>query len=216
MPSLADGQPAGDPAALFDTATRLAEARGVPQDLGRAIALFRRAAESGLAPAQFRLGNIYEKGVGVSQDRALARTWYERAAAAGNVQAMHNLGVLHAEGAEGKPDYAGAVRWFKEAAEYGVRDSQYNLAVLLARGVGTRQDLTQSYQWFALAAAQGDEDAGRKRDEVAARLAPADLANARALVAGWRARPLNRAANEVAAPSRDWTASATRTISHRG
>jgi localization factor PodJL len=196
--SLEVGALAGDPAALFETAARLAEGRGASQDLGLAVELFQRAAESGFAPAQFRLANIYEKGVGVPRDLARARGWYEHAAAAGNVQAMHNLGVLFAEGAEGKPDYAGAIRWFKEASEHGVRDSQYNLAVLLARGVGTRQDLPQSYLWFALAAAQGDEDAGRKRDEVAARLAPADLASAKDRVARWRARPVHQAANEVA------------------
>jgi localization factor PodJL len=206
---------AGEPAALYEVASRLEEARGVPRDLAMAARLFETAAQTGLAPAQFRLGHLHESGVGVPRDPTLARIWYERAAAAGNTQAMHNLGVLHAEGRDGKPDYASAVTWFKQASEHGVRDSQYNLAVLLARGVGARQDLSQSYKWFALAAREGDEDARRKRDEVAARLAPADLSAAKAAVAGFRPRPVNRAANEVAPPAQDWTAAAERSISHR-
>jgi localization factor PodJL len=216
MPAtLSEAALAGDPASLFEVASRLAEGKGLAQDLGLAVKLFQRAAEAGLVPAQFRLGNLYDKGVGVPRDPALARSWYERAAAAGNTQAMHNLGVLHAEGAQGKPDYGSAVTWFKEASEHGVRDSQYNLAVLLGRGVGARQDLQQSYKWFALVAANGDEDARKKRDEVAGRLAAADLAAAKGLVARWRPRPVNAAANEVAPPAQDWTAAPARAMSHR-
>jgi localization factor PodJL len=56
------------------------------------------------------------------------------------------------------------------------------------------------------AAADGDEDAGRKRDEVAARLAPADLQAAQALVAAWRPHPARPAANDVAPPPQGWSA----------
>ena len=49
-----------------------------------------------------------------------------------------------------------------------VADSQYNLAILHARGLGVDQNLAESYKWFALAAQQGDQDAGKKRDDVAA------------------------------------------------
>jgi localization factor PodJL len=206
---------AGDPAAQFDLATRFAEGRGLTRDLGLAAKLFDKAAQAGLAPAQFHLGNLHEKGVGVPRDPALARIWYERAASAGNTRAMHNLAVLYAEGADGKPDYAAAARWFLEAAEHGVRDSQFNLGVLLARGLGARQDLAQSYKWFALAAAEGDEDAAKKRDEVAVRLAGSDLAAAKALVAGWRPRAVNPGANEIAPPAQGWSAAPARTTSHR-
>ena len=95
---------------------------------------------------------------------------------------MHNLAVIYAEGADGKPDLASAAQWFRKAAEHGVADSQYNLGVLAARGLGTEQNLSESYKWFALAAAQGDRDAGRKRDEVAARLDAKTLAAAQQAV----------------------------------
>jgi localization factor PodJL len=114
--------------------------------------------------------------------------------------------VLLAEGVEGKPDYAAARRWFVEAADHGVKDSQFNLAVLLARGLGVRQDLAQSYKWFALAANQGDEEAAKKRDEVAQRLAADDLAAAKAAVAGWKVKPGLPEANEVPPPPQGWSA----------
>jgi localization factor PodJL len=51
----------GDPVAAFEVGSRYAEGRGVVEDMSAAIAWYTRAAESGLAPAQYRLGSIYEK-----------------------------------------------------------------------------------------------------------------------------------------------------------
>lgn len=199
----------GNALALYDLGARTSDGRGVPRDLQLATSYFEKAAEKGLAPAQYRTGNAYEKGVGVARDLDAARTWYKRAADGGNTRAMHNLAVLIAEGAGGKPDYPAASGWFQRAAEQGVRDSQYNLAVLYARGLGTAQDFSKSYLWFAIAAGQGDEDAGRKRDEVGARLSAADLARAKTAVERWRPTPANVAANDVAPASLPAPANAT-------
>lgn len=194
----------GDARAVYELASRAADGPAGSRDAKLALRLFERAAVAGLAPAQFRLGNMFEKGVGAPRDLSLARIWYQRAAERGNAKAMHNLAVLSAEGASGKPDYAMATTWFARAAELGVRDSQYNLAVLLGRGLGAPTDLAQSYVWFAVAAAQGDEDAAKKRDEVAQRLKPDDLAAAKARAAGWKPKLLDAAANEVSPPARGW------------
>lgn len=203
-PGLRKAASGGDARAVFDLATRLADGRGMPRDTKLALGLFERAAAAGLVPAQFRIGNMYEKGIGTAKDAGLARLWYERAAEKGNAKAMHNLAVLYAEGVTGKPDYPVAAEWFRKAADHGVRDSQYNLAILLARGLGAAQDLSQSYQWFAVAATQGDEDAGKKRDEVALKLSPAELATARGNAEQWRARPADAQVNEVALPAKGW------------
>ncbi|MFE1600322.1 hypothetical protein [Methylobacterium sp. ID0610] len=192
----------GDGAAIYELASREADGRGLPRDLALSAKLFERLANHGYAPAQYRLGSQYEKGMGVTRDVAQARLWYGKAADQGHVRAMHNLAVLMAEsgGAGGKPDYAAAASWFRRASEYGVRDSQYNLAVLLARGLGVPQDLAQSYGWFAAAAAQGDDDAGHKRDEVAAKLSAKDLAAAKALAEGWKPKTPDPASNEPPPP----------------
>jgi localization factor PodJL len=196
---------AGDPAAVYDLASRAAEGRGIPRDLKLAAKLFEKAAAQGLAPAQYRIGGQYEKGLGVARDLGLAKSWYQRAAEKGNARAMHNLAVLLAEsGANGRPDYAEAATWFRRAAELGVRDSQFNLGVLLARGLGVQQNLAESYTWFSVAAGQGDEDAAKKRDEVGGRLAAADLASAKTRAEGWRAQTPTQASNEVALPAAGW------------
>jgi localization factor PodJL len=192
---------AGDARAVYQLAT-LAVDGPSNRDPKLGLRLFERAAVAGLAPAQFRLGNMFEKGIGTERDPALAKVWYGRAAERGNAKAMHNLAVLYAEGAGGaKPDYATATEWFRRAAELGVRDSQYNLAILLGRGLGAPADLSQSYRWFAVAASQGDEDAARKRDEVAGRLSAPDLAAAKAASESWKPKALEPSANEVVMPA---------------
>lgn len=195
----------GLPAAQYELAVRYADGRGVARDAKTAAEWFEKAASQGLAPAQYRLGSFYEKGMGVERDYARARKYYLSAAAAGNARAMHNLAVLLAEGGDGgKPDYPAASEWFRKAAEYGVRDSQYNLAILYARGLGVTQSLTQSYLWFSAAAEQGDADAGKKRDEVAARLDSKELATAKSLAAGFHAKEPVREANDVLPPKGGW------------
>lgn len=194
----------GDARAVYELASRAADGPAASRDPKLALRLFERAGVAGLAPAQFRLGNMFEKGIGTARDLSLARVWYTRAAERGNAKAMHNLAVLHAEGVSGKPDYATATEWFRRAAEFGVRDSQYNLAVLLGRGLGAPADLAQSYLWFAVAASQGDDDAAKKRDEVAQRLGATDLAAAKAEAAAWKPKPTDNAANEVNPPAKGW------------
>ncbi|GJD84542.1 SEL1-like repeat protein [Methylobacterium haplocladii] len=199
LAALKDAALEGDGAAIYELAAREADGRGMPRDLALAARLYEKLAETGYAPAQFKLGSFYEKGSGVIRDLAQAKTWYGRAADRGNIRAMHNLAVLNAEnpGASGKPDFATASSWFRRAAEYGVRDSQYNLAVLYARGLGLGQDLIQSYAWFSAAAVQGDEEAGKKRDDVAAKLSPKDLASAKAVASAYKPKVADPSANDL-------------------
>ncbi len=164
---------------------------------------FEKSAAKGLAPAQYRLGVLYERGLGVARDPAAARGWYQRAAERGNARAMHNLAVLLADGGGAKPEYSESAIWFRRAAEFGVKDSQYNLAILYARGMGLAQDMVESYAWFSAAAAQGDADSAKKRDEVAGRLDAKSLARAKEIAAAFKPRETDPAANEVASPALD-------------
>jgi localization factor PodJL len=195
--ALRDAAVGGVPSAQYETAQRLFEGRGVPQDQHAAALWFERAAATGLAPAQFRIGALYQKGIGVARDEDAAKRWYKKAADAGNARAAHNLAVMYAEPTDGKPDFVEAAKWFRKAAELGVRDSQFNLAVLYARGLGVERDLRQSWVWFSLASAQGDSDAGKKRDEVAAKMDPAELAAATEELSKLNVSKPDPAANEV-------------------
>jgi localization factor PodJL len=195
---------AGEPAAAYEIAARFAEGRGVPQSFKEAAVWYERAAKGGLAPALFRLGALYEKGNGVTKDLNEARRLYLAAADKGNANAMHNIGVLYAEGIDGKPDFKTAAQWFLKSATFGIADSQYNLAVLYARGIGVERNLADAYRWFALAAKGGDPEAGKKRDEIAARLDAKSLAAARNATDTWVAEQSSEDAVSVKAPAGGW------------
>ncbi|HXW28277.1 MAG TPA: hypothetical protein VEK55_02855, partial [Xanthobacteraceae bacterium] len=203
-PALRAAAASENPAAEFEVALRYAEGRGVPQSFEMAARWFERAADHGLAPAQFRLGCLYEKGQGVKKDLETARRLYLSAADRGHAKAMHNLAVLYAEGIDGKPDYKTASQWFRKAADHGVPDSQFNLGILYARGIGVEQNLPESYKWFSLAAQQGDQDAAKKRDEVATRLDPQALVAARLATQTFTADPQPEEAVTVATPPGGW------------
>ncbi len=194
----------GDANAAYEVAQRFAEGRGVPADASEAARWYERAAGKGLAPAQFRYASLLEKGQGVKKNLSQARRLYLAAATQGHAKAMHNLAVLYAEGIEGKPDYSTAATWFRKAAQHGVADSQYNLGVLCARGLGTDKNMAEAYKWFALAAAQGDREAGKKRDDVAARMDADDLTSAQQTVAHFVAQPQPHAAVTVSVPHGGW------------
>ncbi|HWV51629.1 hypothetical protein [Pseudorhodoplanes sp.] len=194
----------GQPAAEFEIGIRQIEGRGVPQNTEAGLRWLERAAEAGLAPAHFRIAGLYEKGIGVKKNLSIARRHYIAAAEKGNAKAMHNLAVLYAEGVDGKPDYKTAAEWFRRAADYGVADSQYNLAILYARGIGVDQNILESYKWLSLAALQGDNDAAKKRDEIASKIDAASLAAARAAVQSFTAQQQPDDAVSVAAPPGGW------------
>jgi localization factor PodJL len=185
-------------------ATRYADGRGVAQDLEQAVFWYMRAAEGGLAPAQYRLASIYEKGTGVRRNPGSAQEWYRRAAQAGNAKAMHNLAVLFAEGAAGKPNLTAASAWFRKAAGHGVRDSQFNAGILYARGLGVKQDYVEAFKWFAIAAHSGDDQARERREAIAQAMSAERLAEARAAVETFKLAPLDPAANVVPQPDGGW------------
>ncbi|SCW34987.1 localization factor PodJL [Rhizobium mongolense subsp. loessense] len=209
--ALADAARNGDQLALFEIGARYTEGRnGLAADQAQAANWYQLAADKGFAPAQYRLGSMYEKGTGVSRDIGKAKAFYEQAANQGNASAMHNLAVLYASGALGEQDYTAAAKWFTKAADLGITDSQFNLAILCARGNGVAQDLGESYKWFAIAAQGGDKDASAKRDEVAKAMKPADLERARAATSAWKPQPLDNKANGIEIPD-GWASNGTKT-----
>ncbi|MBO4555392.1 MAG: sel1 repeat family protein, partial [Elusimicrobiales bacterium] len=68
--------------------------RDIKKDLSKAFEYYTLSSEYGYAPAQYNLGQMYEKGHGVSADKAEARSWYEKAAAQGNKEAQAALDKL--------------------------------------------------------------------------------------------------------------------------
>ena len=170
----------------------------VAERLSKAARWFRRAAEKGHVPSQYRLATLYELGQGAPKDLAEAMVWYRRAAEKGHVKAMHNLAVLSVIGDMRSANYLTAANWFSKAAEHGLKDSQFNLGVLYERGLGVSKDPARAYRWFALAAKQGDDKAAGKRDLLAAELSAEELSAQGQEMTAWTALEIDAEANSKA------------------
>ena len=64
---------------------------GVTQDMQKAVEWYTKAAEQGLAAAQYNLGVFYEKGYCVEKDLQKAIEWYTKAAEQGDEDAQEAL-----------------------------------------------------------------------------------------------------------------------------
>ena len=142
-------------------------------DYETAIRLLRSLADQGDAPAQHILGLAYDKGRGVPQDTAAAVMWLRKAAEQGFAEAQNDLGFMYDQGRGVAQDSTAAAAWYRKAAD---------------------QDYAQAYIWFDMAAAnlaikQERDTAVRNRHKVAAKMTPAQIAEAQKLAREWKPKP---------------------------
>ena len=68
--------------------------KGLPKDLG----WYQKAAEGGLAIAQYKVGMAFLQGRGIGRNYSDAVVWLQKSADQNYVKAMHNLGVMYNQG----------------------------------------------------------------------------------------------------------------------
>ena len=150
-----------------------------------------RVAAEGDAYTQFMLGLVYDQGQGGPQDYVQAVAWYRKAADQGNAAAQVNLGVKYERGQGVPQDYVQAVAWYRKAADQGNASARTNLGVMYANGQGVPQDYIQAHMWWNLAASRYTDptdraDAVKRRDLVAAKMTPTQIAEAQRLASAWK------------------------------
>lgn len=132
---------AADPAAATLLGVLLRDGRGVTQDVPRAMALLREAAEAGSAPAWVALGRAWQEGrPGLVADPVEAQRAYEAAIDLGSNAARANLAALIRSGALGPPDYAALRSLVAEALIRGSDAARVQMAAFLAEGLGGPAD----------------------------------------------------------------------------
>ena len=100
-----------------------------------------KAAEQGLADAQFDIGNRYSNGDGIEQDFLQARAWYQKAAEQGLASAQFELGQMYALGFGVSMDITEARLWYREATKQGLPAAQVALERLDQAGYGRIDDI---------------------------------------------------------------------------
>jgi len=145
-----------------------------------ALRLWRDASEQGDVAADYRIGQLYEKGEGVGASIPDAEVWYKRAATGGHVESQYRLGVIYRFGAGSRggaaassdpgssaieqmifpngtrvaKDPQAAFEWLSKAAEAGKGEAQVVVGDMLSTGEGCDRDLKAAVQWYAAAAQQ--------------------------------------------------------------
>lgn len=156
------------------------------RDYTAAAAWFRKAADQGNTEAQEALGMMYESGMGVPQDNAEAASWFRKAAEQGYDGAQFRLGGLYENGKGVLRDPAQAAAWYRKAADQGYSNAQSSLGYLYERGWGVPRDPVQAHMWYALAVAQGDIFSETALKSVAAKMTPAQIAEAQRRARAWK------------------------------
>lgn len=87
------------------------------KDYARALSLLEKAAQQGVAEAQFNCGMMYRDGEGTAADKAKALYWYEKAAQQGITAAQFTCGVMYDNGEGTAADKARAKLYFQKAAD---------------------------------------------------------------------------------------------------
>jgi hypothetical protein len=85
---------------------------------------YRLAAEQKNVDAQYRIGEMYEKGQGVPQDYKTALMWYRLAAEQGYAPAQYNLGLMYDKGQGVPQDDKTALKWYRLIAAQGYAIAQ--------------------------------------------------------------------------------------------
>jgi TPR repeat protein len=82
-------------------------------------------------------------------------------------------------------NYSEAANWFGRAADQGDADAQKNLGFMFLYGRGVGRDYVRAHMWFSLAASEANNAAAFARHLVAAKMTPAEVAEAEKLVREW-------------------------------
>lgn len=111
--------------ALYELAARRLEGRDLPQDVDRGVKEMIKAARLGSHAAQFRAGDMYERGDRLESDLEKAKDHFRLCAAAGVPVYQYRLSnlILTAPNRQDR-DYLQGVAWLELAAQQGLKQAE--------------------------------------------------------------------------------------------
>lgn len=143
----------GDAKSQHDLATIYASGQnGNAADFKRAAFWFEKAAQGGIANADYNLGVMYHQGLGVKPDLAKAISWYRKAADQDHPEALYNLAIAYFEGVGVKQNIEMAVALFKKSAALGIAQAAFNLGAIYESDAAGPADSKQALFWYTHAA----------------------------------------------------------------
>ncbi len=110
-----------DPRTVFNQAVAADLAATGTEGNAHALALYRQAADGGLAEAELNVAVMYDSGRGTARDAAMAAAYYGASATGGLARAAFDLGQLYESGDGVPQNLALAYAWFSQAAAEGLQ-----------------------------------------------------------------------------------------------
>ena len=148
------------------------------KDYKEAFKWFKKVAVQGDAPAQYKLGVMYDTGQEVAENHLEAFKWFKKAAVQGDAPAQYKLGMMYNTGQSPvempiarqilqemtyntaqEKNHQEAFKWFKKAAVQGYAPAQHNLGVMYSEGHGVATNYKEALKWYKKAAGQGQATA---------------------------------------------------------
>jgi TPR repeat protein len=131
-------------------------ASGVPQDYGRAKALFEQACNLSDADACSNLGLLYQEAHGVPQDYAQAIKFFQKSCDLGGADGCADLGNAYWRGYGAEHNNAQAVYWNTRSCDAGSGAGCTNLGSLYRVGNGVDIDLKKARELMQKGCALGN------------------------------------------------------------
>jgi TPR repeat protein len=128
---------------------------GVVRNEGKAVELYRKAADKGNAEAQTRFAEALFDGRGVARDPARSRAWLEKAARQGNARAECDLGIMLTKGLDIAQDRANGLRYLQAAARLGDGYAEDYLGQLAESGLTGDPSSSEAYMHYLKASEMG-------------------------------------------------------------
>jgi hypothetical protein len=158
-----------------------------------ALAEIEPLAENGFAPAQHKLGQMYQQGAGVAPNASAAVLWFSKALAQGYLPAVQSIAEAYRKGLGVPRNPAKAVNWYKLAAEGGETRSMITLGAMYGNGQEVPQDLVRAHMWSNLAAVYSASEAEREmaltnREHFTWLMSAEQLTTARGQARAWAAQ----------------------------
>lgn len=147
----------GHPTAIYMVGSYLEDGVEVEANLAEAVKCYRKAAEAGLASANWRLGLAHRDGaLGIAKNEEEAVRLLRLAAEQGAPEAQYALARMYGEGNGGVPrDEQRALELYRAVGDSGLPFAYYDLGLLYLNGEGgLPKDEAEALRLFQLAAAK--------------------------------------------------------------
>ena len=127
----------------------------------------------------------FEDGVAALQrhDNATAIRLLLPLAQMGNAEAQFYVAIAY----NTEKDYRQGAMWYRKSADQGYYAAQFDLGTMYELGQGVPQDYVLAYMWLSLVASISSpaDFMIKRRDEVAAKMTPGQIAEAQTMASGW-------------------------------